>query len=1213
MRTHHSRPVVLMSLGMVLLIAGYLLLERSALNPTDKIAQRIDRNLREEVAVLEREGNQLMRQPETWHRLMHSFFRYDSGQLTRWNENHFVPAPSMLQSVAGWYLLRTSDGLFLARQWRLDGQSWLLGVVNLFENYKINNQYLHSNWNPVIFPTQDVEMVSPSAGGKVFMIEERALFSYVVTSGAYNEWVLSDTLELILLPFGGLLLLMGFVAVLIGWHERGERGRVVIFLMVGLLGLRLATLYVLPPFTADLFNPSYFASSSYNRSVGDLLINTLVVLAISGYFFWNAHTFPILKRTLRLTGPFRLGVGVISLIVCFFAFLFPFLFIETISHNSSISLDISQSLQFDTIRAVSFLTIVLASVSAFFVLHFFYRLAEQLITARLAFYLSLLLATSVFLFYARLAEREYGITILVGLLFFASIHFLGLARHLKKISFATFLYLLLLLVANAAQGSLAIRKLSQERRVSAQFRFANDFLVDRDYLAEYLLDEAVHRIATDPFIQSRISSPFLGKGPVRQKIKQVFLSSYFDKYDVSVHIFNGVGNAYDNSTSENFTTLIQNFDKEANKTNFDHIYFVKNVSEEAVKQYLAWIPIHRLGAVSGYVVLDLSLRRIIPDNVFPELLLDNRFSEYFKNRDFSYAFTTETEISSRFGEFNYERDFDLSHLRSADIFSEGMKSGDFYHVALEYERDRYVIVSSPAYATFNLITNLSFLLTEGLFALLVAILIYAMVTRLKGEQLNYSARIQLYVYLAFLLPLVIVSVSTLGLINNSNESQLRGAYAERARRLGDLMAPVMEVYHEDPSSKAELDNQLIALTKVGSLDASIYSEAGELVTTSQPLIYEYGIFSPFIAYDARNAIVSEKEQFLVTKEAIGSLNFNVVYTSLKSPDTGELLGILSLPFFDSARLLDKTQLNVMSNILVIFCVVFLLFSVGFYFAMRNLTRPLRFIAQSLSKTSLTRSNAPMAWNAKDEIGLLVNEYNQMLANLEQNKVELSRIQKESAWREMARQVAHEIKNPLTPMKLTMQRMEQALLKGHLDKDQIEHALRTLLSQLEILNEIAASFSAFARLPAPILQRIDLSGLLKKVVQLHQGYPEGNVELKIQHEPIYVMGDEQLLSRVFSNIIINGLQAGQDGQKVLVEVEARVNDRFCEIGFKDNGAGIDEEMKSKIFVPYFTTKKSGSGLGLAIAKQGIEQNGGTIEFFSRVGEGTRFVIKLPLTG
>lgn len=1212
MRTYKSRSVVLTSLGVVFLIAGYLFLQRSALDPTDKIAQRIDRNLREEVAVLEQEGSQLMRQPDTWSGLTHSFFRYDSGQLTRWNENHFVPGASMLQSVADWYLLRTSDGLFLARQWRLEGQSWLLGVINLFENYKINNQYLSSNWNPVIFPTQDVEIISPSAGGKIFMIDQRAVFSYVVTGGAYNEWLPSDIIELILLPVGGLLLLMGFAIVLLRWHARGERGRVVILLMVGLVGQRLATLYVLPPFTADLFDPSYFASSSYNRSVGDLLINTLVVLVISGYFFWNAHTFPAVKRILRLTGPLRWSVGVVALIVCFFAFLFPFLFIETISHNSSISLDIAQSLQFDTIRSVSFLTIVLASVSAFFVLHFFYRLAEQLITPRLTFFLSLLLATSVFVIYAQLAEREYGITILVGLAFFISIHFLGLARNLKKISFATFLYLLLLLVANAAQGSLAIRKLSQERRINAQFRFANDFLVDRDYLAEYLLDEAVHRISTDPFIQSRISSPFLGKGPVRQKIKQIFLSSYFDKYDVSVHIFNGVGNAYDNSTSENFTTLIQNFDKDANKTNFDHIYFVKNVSEEAVKQYLAWIPINRLGAVSGYVVLDLSLRRIIPDNVFPELLLDNRFSEYFKNRDFSYAFVTETEISSRFGQFNYERDFDLARLNTANIFSEGARLGDFYHVALEYERDRFVIVSAPAYANFNLFTNLSFLLTEGLFALLVAILIYAMVTRLRGEQLNYSARIQLYVYLAFLLPLVIVSVSTLGLINSSNESQLSEEYAERAKRLGNLMAPVMEMYREDPSSKSELDNQLIALTKVGSLDASIYSEAGELVTTSQPLIYEYGIFSPYIAYDARNAIVAEKEQSLVAKEAIGSLNFNVVYTGLKSPDTGELLGILSLPFFDSARSLDKTQLNVMSNILVIFCLVFLLFSVGFYFAMRNLTQPLRFIAQSLSRTSLTRSNAPLAWNAKDEIGLLVNEYNQMLANLEQNKVELSRIQKESAWREMARQVAHEIKNPLTPMKLTLQRMEQALMQGDLDKDKIERSLRTLLSQLEILNEIAASFSAFARMPAPILQKVDLAGLLKKVVQLHRGYPEGNVELDLQHEPIYVMGDEQLLSRVFSNIILNGLQAGRDGQKVLVEVEARVNERLCEVTFKDNGAGIDEEMKSKIFVPYFTTKKSGSGLGLAIAKQGIEQNGGTIEFSSRVGEGTKFVIKLPLS-
>src|SRR5204862_602526 len=164
-------------------------------------------------------------------------------------------------------------------------------------------------------------------------------------------------------------------------------------------------------------------------------------------------------------------------------------------------------------------------------------------------------------------------------------------------------------------------------------------------------------------------------------------------------------------------------------------------------------------------------------------------------------------------------------------------------------------------------------------------------------------------------------------------------------------------------------------------------------------------------------IVLEKDERTVTEEQIGRLKYNCAYSAIQSPETGELQAIVALPFFDSATFLQRSQGLILSNILIVFVVVFILFSLLSCWASSSLTFPIRFITRTLGQTTLTGINKPLKWNSSDEIGTLVNEYNRMVQNLEESKSALAQTEKETAWREMARQVAHEIKNPLTPMKL----------------------------------------------------------------------------------------------------------------------------------------------------------------------------------------------------
>jgi nitrogen fixation/metabolism regulation signal transduction histidine kinase len=400
------------------------------------------------------------------------------------------------------------------------------------------------------------------------------------------------------------------------------------------------------------------------------------------------------------------------------------------------------------------------------------------------------------------------------------------------------------------------------------------------------------------------------------------------------------------------------------------------------------------------------------------------------------------------------------------------------------------------------------------------------------------------------------------------------------------------------------------MAKLDNLDINIYSPKGVLIATSQPMIETNEILSDYINSNALQKIGDGQHLFIDT-EQVGKLQYFVAYTVLKSPASGDVIGVLAIPFFRSGASLERVQINIFINILNIFALIFIALVVLAYFVSKWLTFPLEFITQSLKRTSLTKTNQPLVWKADDEIGLMVKEYNQMLYNLGESKAELEQTQRERTWREMAQQVAHEIKNPLTPMKLTLQQLERNIQSGNNVTEKAAKAVSTLLTQVDTLNDIASSFSAFAKMPEPVIQSVELVSLLRRTVDLHSH--SGEIIFRNGVKELYVLGDEQLLGRTFSNIILNAFQAARPGEASVVHVTVQRKDNLVSIAFQDNGKGIEPDVAERIFVPHFTTKKSGSGLGLAIARQAIEQMKGRIWFETEIGKGTIFFIEMPLKG
>jgi two-component system, NtrC family, nitrogen regulation sensor histidine kinase NtrY len=1211
-----KKGFVLVGLALLLLLGGLVSGFYFNKPPTEeKLAASVSSALLNNLRQAAVEATPVLEQPSqeaSWRGLKSSFFLVDSLEVLNWSRNDFLPDFRHLRDSNTVKLVQAPQGNFIVRKWPLPRRISLLYVLPLVKDFKIVNNYLAPEWNSSIFSTP-LEINDPSGSGAEVKLNGRCIFKIQKTASTSPDSA-GNKLALLLITASIVLFLIAFFLRLRQWHTAKRYPMVFVVMSVVLISLRIAMVrFNFPNAFSDfmLFDPQRFASSSFNASLADLLINSAVVLVLCLYLFFTFSKWAIARKILRLSGGPRLFVTTGLLFICFLALLYPFLFIEIIYHNSSIQLEITDSVRIDLIRWVAWLSFLIGCTSSFIFVHICFRMAQWVWKGRPGrFWVSLAGAAVLFEVLFGLTGKHYEIPFAVGITYFSLLYAGKIVQHFNQFTFKVFFYLLIVTLALSVEGAWSFRKFNEEKRIQDQFRFGNKFLVDQDVLGEFLLNESAREIAADQFIQTSMVSPFMSKTGIQQKVRQVYLSTYFDRYDIHIYVFNPRGKAFGSEPTTDFSRLLKIYEGESHRTAFNEIYFVNTPTVDATKRYLVIVPISHHGMPAGFVVLNLRLKKIIPRNVYPELLVDNRFSQYFKGKDFSYAFFNQGKLTNSFGDFNYEKDFDKRSLDNRALYQHGLPAGDFYHIGLEDRNGQKVIVTAGRYPEFFLLTNFSFLFVLGLVVVLIILLINIFGAWWNGSHLGYSARIQLYVYLAFFIPLLSVSITTLSLISISDEEQQRQEYERRARNLEEGISAPLEQFEEDPASRKS-ENQIVELARLADLDASVYGMNGKLILSSQPLIFENQIMSTLINRRAWNALIHDREVTFVTSENIGKLSYNCFYMAIKSAQTGENLGILSVPFFELAQSQDRAQTNVLSNIITVFAFAFILFSLVSFFISNGLTFPLRFITRSLRKTTLTGENQLIDWNSNDEIGRLAGEYNQMIRNLAQSKIELERVQKEAAWREIAKQVAHEIKNPLTPMKLTLQQMERAQLESDFSPDKSRKAIETLLAQVEILNEIATSFSAFAKMPSITMEKINLNSLLTNVVRLHQTGDEGHVQLDPVLTTIFVKGSDQLLGRVFGNIILNALQSGIDGKKVTVSIKTTFTDRLCTVRFEDNGGGIDKDIRDKVFLPHFSTKRTGSGLGLAIAKQGIEQSGGRIWFETIPGQGTTFFVELPI--
>ncbi|MEL6304966.1 MAG: ATP-binding protein [Bacteroidota bacterium] len=402
-------------------------------------------------------------------------------------------------------------------------------------------------------------------------------------------------------------------------------------------------------------------------------------------------------------------------------------------------------------------------------------------------------------------------------------------------------------------------------------------------------------------------------------------------------------------------------------------------------------------------------------------------------------------------------------------------------------------------------------------------------------------------------------------------------------------------------------DEIYKIADVQNVNFNIYDLEGTLVKSSRPSFEEDSISNCLDASVLNNLLDSGNSRYVEEKTAAGG-RYQASYTYINDSKF-KPIGIMNLPYFEDNSFSNMELREFLFRLAGVYLIMLLSAIILAYFISKYITRSLQMISDKMNQTDLTRRNEKIQVdNPSEEIRTLVDSYNSKIDELEESATKLARSEREQAWREMAKQVAHEIKNPLTPMRLSVQSFERKFNPESDDaQEKVKEFSNTLIQQIDTMSNIASAFSNFAKMPAQQNETLNVVNIVKLALDI---FNENYIHFITDEEEIVVKLDRTQLIRVITNLVKNAIQAMNEVQspRILVTVASEGNQ--VKISVADNGVGIADEVKEKIFEPKFTTKTSGMGLGLGMVKNIVENYHGTIDFTSQVGKGTVFTVKFP---
>lgn len=647
-----------------------------------------------------------------------------------------------------------------------------------------------------------------------------------------------------------------------------------------------------------------------------------------------------------------------------------------------------------------------------------------------------------------------------------------------------------------------------------------------------------------------------------------------------------------------------------------------NLSDRFVSLSRGWIPLYdseNQREIIAWVAADVYLERADYNKPMRAVLSETP-SDAWKNSFYLAEFTgSRLTRNAMLGLYNHQpqyhrlpdREQEIAKTDSVNFLTKSTSNGTFREVLINTDEQKIVKASTPfpgieqhLFSYFRLQIVLVFF---GLFCFSILSLAGFQHFSPFGQSSRFRSRLIDGLAFATIIFLIVLTFTTQYAVGIQNEEKLE---RELIQNLNNLSESLKDFTVSDSNEASPVT--LADLTSPFNADVILYRGTSVAESTT-PQVFQQNLIPSILPFPVYDYIYNRQRSHYVTTTRIGNEELLVGYQSLLN-QAGQPTGVIAIPTFLQSPIYNEQLLETTSYLFVVYLFIFALFIAGSVILSGQLTKPLSIIQSGLKKISRGDMRTKVPVTSRDEIGSLASAYNNMVERLKEAQKELLKAERESAWKEMAQQVAHEIKNPLTPMKLNLQHLQRQLERNPEKalelKPVIEKTAKNIIGQIESLNKIASDFSKFAQPIQEPKERVDLTELLESISDLYNNESSVKVTLRLPDQNIEIQAVKDELRRVLVNLMKNSIEAC-DEKEAVVKISLKKNSRDIVLKIKDNGRGIHAEDQEKVFVPKFSTKSSGTGLGLAISKKIVEAHGGDIWFESKNGEGTTFFVKLPI--
>lgn len=1203
--------ISMLLLGSVLLI-NYFMKQNQRM---DVYRSTIEKTLHKKEKVADRILNELIKNSEKSPKIYFSenrfeqFFEeqglaiiiYEKDTLKYWSTN--IPFIAFVKNLNYFKdkIEKLDNGWYEIRSKRVKNIEYYV-LILIKCDYQENNEYLKNKFEKAFLVPDEINIVKEGIN-TICSYNKDYLFSISLTM--IVKMPAQITSLLVLLYIISYIFFLSFLRVLYEWirPQFPYPYLFIPFFLVDVLLIRWGVGYFRFPacvFNSDIFSPTLFASSNFLPSLGDALLHIITLLVI--VLFIKRNYLYILKSKNK---------AVSSAIILSFIAVISFLYVGIIELIKKLVIDSSFSLDFNNIfnlDVYSFIGLIIIAVTiySFYVI---LRVSNRIVIyTKKKWYYSVLVILFVFLLlYLGLDNQTIIINTLLLLLFYIVFYLFGETK-LKRLGTFKLVFIVLIF---AFISSFNLQNENNFKEKEKRRLIAEKVCSQRDRYAEYLFDKMIKKIEKDDILCNMVSKNQNNQNvesSICNYLNSKYLNGLLARYNFNTTVCDSnklLSIQPDNIVLGCNTYFNKIINDNSDETLNEKLYFINNGTDEV--NYLSVIPINgKKKSITLYIEFN---SKFIPRGLgYPELLLSGKSEKYPDLSGYSYAFYINSELVKNVGKYYYR-----SRLITDVISKEPItyfNQNEYNHLLYRINQGRSIIISKKNLSAIENIASFSYIFIVYCLLLVIWELVNLLIIEKKFLKLGFGEKIQYTVIGIIVVSFIIVGIYSLKYITELNTEKNKDNLREKAHSV--LMEVEQKLANDRPFNNRSTQELNILLSKLSYIyfsDINLYDLGGRLVASSRNEIFSKGLIAGIMNEDAYNQLTYSKKTFFIQNESIGNYEFLSAYVPVRN-ELNKIIGYINLPYFAKEEEYKQEITGFLASYINLYIVI-ILFAILFTLLITNhITRPLQLLIENIRRIKLGKKNKKLEWNKKDEIGSLVNEYNRMIDKLEESAILLARTERESAWRDMAQQVAHEIKNPLTPMKLSVQYLQKAWDERADDwEERLKRFTRTISQQIDTLADIASAFSDFTKLKEAKNEKINLTDVISDAINLYRDYSD--IEFKFIAEDIlyYVYADKNHLLRVFNNLLKNSIQSFDSFAKGEIIVELIKESKAVLIKVIDNGPGIGKERKEEIFTPYFTTKSSGMGLGLTMVRNIIKELKGEIWVESELGKGTIFFIKL----